>query len=255
MRRTTSPSPTTARRGSVLAGALLGALALAACGTDAGAGDDPATVTAPPPAITDGPATPSPPGAGPALPAPVDGTATRLLDALAAQDSAAAWAELAEPARTAWGGEDAFAQQASAYAEGLAAFADAERTWFPLGEDRGVLLLRGQVEREGLTEQDVFPLVLDGVAADGGDGAGAVLLPPAWPVGVELEDPAGLVAFAPAASTVTVLVDGAVVTAQEEPADGDRTRVSAPVPAGSQVVVVAAEPATGPPVAAAALLR
>ncbi|WP_369056100.1 hypothetical protein [Kineococcus terrestris] len=252
MRRTTSPSPTAARRGSTLVGALLGALALAACGADAGAGDDPATVTAPPPAITDGPATPSPPGAGPALPVPADEGVTRLLDALAAQDSTAAWAELAEPARTAWGGEDAFAQQASAYAEGLAAFADAGRTWFPLGEDRGVLLLRGQVEREGTSEQDVFPLVLVGV---GGDGAGAVLLPPGWPAGVELEEPAGLVAFAPAASTVTVLVDGAVVTAQEEPADGDRTRVSAPVPAGAQVVVVAAEPATGPPVAAAALLR
>lgn len=204
-------------------------LALAGCGDD-----EPEVLgatTPPPAAATSSPATTAPTPT--AQPQDVDAVVSDFLAALGS-DMPRAWELLSARSQQSFGAYDRFADLATEYAEGLAGFAEVPRTQVALDDGLSVVVLAGEVTREGMTERDAFALP---VRSERGRPR-VELASPALPATVDIEvpEPAGgsvaagtaLRAYVPAAAReVLVLLDGTQVEAQQRPADGDRTEVTA----------------------------
>jgi hypothetical protein len=168
-------------------------------------------------------------------------------------DSERAWELLTTRSQQTWGSYEAFEGSATGFAEGLAAFAglqDRERLDIGAGL---VVVIRGEVTREGMTEYDAYPLPLrtDAGAARvelmGPDTVGAVEVesPPLGPGTVEADTE--LSAYAPAGSDASLWLDGAEVDAEQTAADGDRIQLTASpeLAAGQHVLTVTAVRADG----------
>lgn len=227
---------------------LLVIVGLSGCG-----GSEPAAPTAASPtAASSSPvATPSP------SPSPTpEGSALTAVQALVrviGSDMPAAWSLLTSRSQAGFGSYDAFAELQTEYAEGLAAFDGAQPTSLPLGADRAVVTLSGDISREGETERDAFT-----TPARVEDGAWKVELGwvgPDAPM-IEIEAPLHAAtrqsgqemrAIVPAAAQTTVWLDGAQQQTSETPADGDRTAVtlSPQLGAGEHVLTVAVVRADG----------
>ena len=223
-------------------------LGVVGCGSEA---EQPADPPRAPEAATPSPV-PSPvPSRSPTTSrAEVDAVVTEFLDSLGSE-SRRAWELLTPRAQASWGSYDGFADLQTEYAEGLASFAGTDRTHLELPDGVTVVVLEGEVTREGMTEHDAAPLPVRIV-----DGAALVELSnPALglPGYVDIEVPAvgspplepgtTLQAFAPEGSQVTMTLDGERVEVEQQPADGDRTRITATpeLTPGRHVLVVVAE--------------
>lgn len=178
----------------------------------------------------------------------VDDVVSELLDALGAAASRRAWSLLSSRSQQGFGSYEDFAQLSSDYAEGLAAFADADRSHIDLGGGVSVVTLSGEVNREGMTEKAAAAL-----AVRREDGQPRVELTPPHladvlvievpePGAAPLESGAELRATVPVGSRVTVLVDAEAYGPRMTPSDGDRMLVTlAPdLTEGSHVLTVAA---------------
>lgn len=212
---------------TVMTGALV--LALAGCGSE-----QPQVLTppTPEPAATGSPATTARPVAT-AQPQDVDAVVSDFLGALGG-DMPRAWELLSARSQQSFGAYDRFADLATEYAEGLANFGEVPRTQVELDDGLSVVVLAGEVTREGMTETDAVALP---VRSEQGRPR-VELASPSLPATVDIEVPAvgsgplprgtALRAFVPAgAREVLVVVDGEEVEAQQRPADGDRSEVTA----------------------------
>ena len=178
----------------------------------------------------------------------VDDVVSEFLDALGTAASRRAWSLLSSRAQEGFGSYEDFAQLSSDYAEGLAAFAHADRSSIDLGGGLSVVTLSGEVNREGMTENAAAALP---IRREGGQPrvelispqlVGALGIEVPIPGAAPLESGAELRATVPVGSRLTVLLDAEAYAPQTSPSDGDRTLVTlAPdLTAGSHVLTVAA---------------
>lgn len=238
--------------------ALLLLAALSGCGAD----DDPTVAADPSGASASPAASAASPSASPSRaatatrsPAPTPEQAVSTVrDLLGAfgDETPRAWELLTERSQASFGSRAAFDDFGSEYAEGLGAFGDLPATTARLGADAAVVVLAGEVSREGDTDTDAAALP---VRVEGGAWR-VELLSPTVPGRVEIDAPQpGAVvtsrsevrAYVPAAARTQVLLDGAAQEFTATPSDGDRTEVSLSValPAGRHQLLVAATRADG----------
>ncbi len=179
-------------------------------------------------------------------------TVRALLEALGA-DMPRAWALLSVRAQDSFGSQATFQEYESEYAEGLAAFGDLPATTARIGEDAVVVVLAGQVSREGETDEDAVALPLrvergqwrvELLSSASSLGIVDVAAPQA---GTTVPTGSRLRALVPAAARTVVLLDGAAQRFTTTPKDGDRTEVSlAPdLAPGDHLLLVAATRADG----------
>lgn len=216
-------------------------LTAAACG---GSADEPRVNDRPSP--TAAAATPSPTPT--AQDVDIDGLVDDFLAAIGS-DSERAWELMTPRAQQTWGSFETFAGASTDFAEGLAAFSGLqERDRLDVGDGQVVVVVRGEVTREGMTEYDGYPLA---VRTDGVE-PGIELVGPEVSGLAEIESPAAggppvkpdteLSAYAPAGSQAALWLDDEQIIAEETVADGDRTQLTASpqLPAGQHVLTVTA---------------
>lgn len=229
-----------------LAPALTAVALLTACG---GSTDEPAANDRQAPATSPAAASPSPT----AQAADVDALVDDFLAAIGS-DSERAWELMTPRAQQTWGSFETFDDASTEFAEGLAAFAGLqERERLDVAEGMTVVVVRGEVTREGMTEYDAYPLAVrtdgaePGVELVGPEVFGLVEIESPVPGGPPVEPDVEVSGYAPAGSQAAVWLDGAEVDAEQTAADGDRTQLTAtPEPAaGQHVVTVTAVRADG----------
>jgi hypothetical protein len=170
------------------------------------------------------------------------------------RDSERAWELLTTRSQQTWGSYEAFEGSATEFAEGLAAFAGLQdRERLDVGDDLVVVVVRGEVTREGMTEYDGAPLPV----RTGNGPARVEIMGPETVGAVEVESPmrgaetvqldTELSAYAPAGSDASLWLDGAEVDAEQTAADGDRIQLTASpeLAAGQHVLTVTAVRADG----------
>lgn len=214
----------------------------AACG---GSTDDPSAGDRPSP--TAAAATPSPTPTPTSQGVDIDALVGDFLAAIGS-DSERAWELMTPRAQQTWGSFDTFAGASTEFAEGLAAFAGLQdRERLEVGDGQVVVVVRGEVTREGMTEYDAAPLAVrtdgvePGIELVGPEVSGVAEVESPVP-GEPVEPDTELSAYVPAGSRAALWLDGQEVIAEETVADGDRTQLTASpqLSAGRHVVTVTA---------------
>lgn len=232
----------------VLTAAVL--LTATACG---GSADEPSANDRPSPTAGAATTAPSPASSPTAEAADVDALVDDFL-AVIGSDSARAWELMTPRAQQTWGSFDTFADSSTDFAEGLAAFSGVEeRERLDAGEGLVVVVVHGEVTREGMTEYDAYPLAVrtdgaqPGVELLGPEAFGLVEVESPVPGGPPVEPDTELRGSVPTGSQAAMWLDGSEIEAEETGADGDRTQLTATpeLSAGQHVVTVTAVRADG----------
>jgi hypothetical protein len=232
-----------------LAPALAAVALLTATACGGGASDDPSPTDRPTPSAAPTTDQPTPTDAA----VDVDAVVDDFLSATGS-NSERAWELLTPRAQQTWGSFATFEDSETEFAEGLAAFAGVqERERLEVGDDLVVVVVQGEVTREGMTEYDAYPVP---VRIEGGSarvelmgpetvGAVQVASPPLGSTTVEPDTE--LSAYAPAGSQAALWLDADQVEAEQTAADGDRTQLTAgpELSTGRHVVTVTAVRADG----------